>query len=216
MLRPMVQGPRSDSTGQTRWIEGTGRIEAFSDGVYAIAITLLVLNLGIPTGLADGQVWGAIADEGAKFLGAGISFVVIGMYWWAHHRIFEGLHRTSTALVWLNLAHLATIVFLPFPTVVFAEYSDTFAGVTLYALTVAAASFTTAMLAWVAWHSDLTDPDRNIPNLRGAFIGLSATGTVFVVSIGVAAVNPSIAPYLWPLAAVADRPLDWIAARRAS
>lgn len=200
---------------QQRWIAGTTRIEAFSDGVYAIAITLLVLNLSIPDGLADDQVWGAIAGEGAKFLAAAISFAVIGMYWWAHHRIFEGLERTSTGLVWLNLAHLATIVFLPFPTVVFAEYSDTFAGVALYALTVAAASFTTAALAWLGWHSDLAPADHDTQRLRGAFIGLMTTGVIFVASVGVAAVNADIAPYLWPLAAVADRPVSWLVQRRA-
>jgi uncharacterized membrane protein len=210
----MVGDRPRDTASPQRWIAGTTRIEAFSDGVYAIAITLLVLNLGIPDGLADGQVWGAIADEGAKFLAAGISFAVIGMYWWAHHRIFESFERTSTGLVWLNLAHLATIVFLPFPTVVFAEYNDTFAGVALYALTVAAASFTTAALAWLGWHSNLAGPDRATSSLRGAFIGLMTTGVVFVVSVGVASVNPDVAPYLWPLAAVADRPVNWLVSRR--
>ena len=193
---------------------GTSRIEAFSDGVYAIAITLLVLNLGIPDGLSDGQVWEAIAAEGPKFLAAAISFAVIGLFWKTHHQVFRHLDRTTTGLVWLNLGHLATIVFLPFPTEVFAEYSDTFAGVALYALTVAAASFTTAALAWLAWRADLTTQGVNRESLRGAFTGLLTTGIVFVASVGVAAGNANVAPYLWPLAALADRPVTWVINRR--
>ena len=103
----MGGGDRSDTSRRNWWMAGTSRIEAFSDGVYAIAITLLVLNLGIPDGLSDGQVWEAIAAEGPKFLAAAISFAVIGLFWKTHHQVFRHLDRTTTGLVWLNLGHLA-------------------------------------------------------------------------------------------------------------
>lgn len=210
----MTDGHSTDAPLRKRWSEGTGRIEAFSDGVYAIAITLLVLNLDIPAGLEDGQVWGAIAEQGPRFLAAGISFVVIGAYWWAHHRIFQTLARTSPALVWLNLAHLATIVFLPFPTEVLAEYSDTFAGVSLYALTVAASSFTSAALTWLAWRSSLASPPADTSGIRARFIAFTTTGLIFMASVGVAAFSPGMATNVWLLALVADRPVTWLVNRR--
>ncbi len=205
--------PTQGSEG-TEGTEGTGRIEAFSDGVYAIAITLLVLNLGIPAGLDDGEVWGAITEQGPKLLAAALSFVVIGLFWWAHQRTFATIGRTNSRLVWVNLAHLATIVFLPFPTEVLAEYSDSFAGVTLYALTLAAASFTSAALTWLAWRSDIALPTADTSGLRARFISFLTTGTIFTASVGVAWFSPDLATYTWILAVVADRPVERLARRR--
>jgi uncharacterized membrane protein len=107
----------------TRTERGFDRFVNFSDAVVAIAISLLILPLvdaandGI-TG--DTTALDFVQDNGDRLLAFGLSFVVIASYWVAHHAIFEQVRSYSTALMWWNLAWLATIVFLPLPTEVLA------------------------------------------------------------------------------------------------
>jgi uncharacterized membrane protein len=104
----------------------TGRTEAFSDGVFAVAITLLVLNIRIP-GLdlspgADDHLWHALRDELPMFAAYATSFATIGVMWLNHHRLFTHIKRTDTGLLLLNLLLLMVIVFIPVPTALVAEY----------------------------------------------------------------------------------------------
>src|SRR5437660_9370808 len=95
------------------------RLMFFSDGVFAIAITLLVLQITVPIpGLSEHQLGDALRHLGPKYFGFVLSFLVIGRYWMAHHRVFEYIKRFDMPLVWLNLAFLLLIAFLPFPTAV--------------------------------------------------------------------------------------------------
>jgi uncharacterized membrane protein len=107
----------------------TGRLEAFSDGVFAVAITLLVLNIRIP-GLDlpldklpdDGKLWFQLLN-GWPMLAAYItSFSTIGIMWLNHHRLYTLIKRTNTVLMLLNLLLLLVIVFIPVPTALLAEY----------------------------------------------------------------------------------------------
>ncbi|MCC5952138.1 MAG: DUF1211 domain-containing protein [Acidimicrobiia bacterium] len=196
--------------------EGSGRVEAFSDGVFAIAITLLVLGLTIPSGLSDGEVWPAIREQGPKFLSAGISFAVIGLYWGSHHHTFRYVERVDGPLMVVNLAHLATIVFLPFPTLVLAEYGDTFTAVTLYAATLTVTGLTAAILWAVACTRHLTVDGLDRDMMVDRLAGLCGTPVIFSVSIGVATVNPTVAMFTWAASAW-DRPItaavSWVLRR---
>ncbi len=100
---------------------GTGRLEAFSDGVFAIAITLLVLEITVPTGSED-DLWGAITDQWRSYLAYAVSFATIGALWLAHSVITEYLGRANALLVRLNLLLLMVVAFIPFPTRLLAEY----------------------------------------------------------------------------------------------
>jgi uncharacterized membrane protein len=101
-----------------RW--ETGRIEAFSDGVLAIAITLLVLEIKIdPSGLE--RPWRALADEWPAYLAFVTSFLTIGGVWLAHHALFTRLGAVDPVLMRLNLLLLMAVSFLPFPTGLMAE-----------------------------------------------------------------------------------------------
>lgn len=98
----------------------TSRIEAFSDGVFAIAITLLVLNLQVPhvqNGLIDalGKLW-------PSYLSYVLSFVIIGIIWAQHHRMFRYIHRSNHIFLLVNVIFLMWVSFLPFPTGLLAEY----------------------------------------------------------------------------------------------
>jgi len=99
------------------------RVEAFSDGVFAIAITLLVLQIGIdPDAFAD--PWRALADEWPSYLAYVTSFLTIGSVWLAHQRLFARSEALDGVTVRLNLLLLLAVSFLPFPTALLAESLD--------------------------------------------------------------------------------------------
>jgi len=109
----------------------TGRLEAFSDGVFAVAITLLVLNIKIP-GIdllpselpSDSALWGKLGDEWPMLAAYVTSFATVGIMWLNHHRLFTHIKRINTVLVLLNLLLLMFIVFVPVPTALLAEYAE--------------------------------------------------------------------------------------------
>jgi uncharacterized membrane protein len=86
-----------------------GRIVAFSDGVFAIAITLLVLNLEVAKGLTEGQIDNALWEQREFFLAYAISFAVIGRFWLVHHRFFSEVEAFDGRLIGLNLRHLPAL-----------------------------------------------------------------------------------------------------------
>jgi TMEM175 potassium channel family protein len=111
-------------------LKETGRIEAFSDGIFAVAITLLVLNIQVPK-TPTGELWGDNHSLGMALLGQGqwtaylafvTSFATIGIMWINHHRLFNYIKSSNDSLLTLNLLLLMLIVFVPFPTALLADY----------------------------------------------------------------------------------------------
>ncbi|HEX4850624.1 MAG TPA: TMEM175 family protein, partial [Puia sp.] len=102
----------------------TQRLEAFSDGVFAIAITLLILEIKIPDSetLAHQSLFHYLSGLWPKYFAYVSSFIVIGIYWANHHYIFKLYKRTDHIFNILNVLFLMTISFLPFPTAIFGEY----------------------------------------------------------------------------------------------
>ena len=109
---------QNDGVVGTRW--GTGRIEAFSDGVFAIAITLLILEIGVPEAAFD-NLWRGIVDQWPSYLAYATSFLTIGGIWLAHHGIFRRLQYANQRVMLINLLLLMAVSFLPFPTKLMAE-----------------------------------------------------------------------------------------------
>ena len=107
----------TDATTQSN---DTARLEAFSDGVFAIAITLLVLEVRVPGGHAS--LAHKLADTWPSYIGYVISFVTIGIMWANHHSVFRLIGRTTHGLIVGNLVLLLTIGFLPFPTTVLTDH----------------------------------------------------------------------------------------------
>ena len=101
----------------------TGRLEAFSDGVFAVAITLLVLNIKPPPDdvLTSGAWWGVLLKQLPTLLAFVTSFATIGIMWINHHRLFNYIKRTDTGLLLFNLLLLLVIVFIPYPTALVAQ-----------------------------------------------------------------------------------------------
>src|SRR3954452_15964517 len=106
---------------ERRW--ATGRVEAFSDGVFAIAVTLLVLDIKIAPDAFD-DLWRALRDEWPSYLAFVTSFLTVSAVWLAHHDLFARLRYVDPVLMGLHVALLLLVSSLPFPTALMAEAID--------------------------------------------------------------------------------------------
>ncbi len=116
------------------------RIAFFSDAVFAIAITLLVLEIKVPhvePGSGEAGALRALLGQGLNVVGFFLSFVVIGTYWIAHHRLFRWIKAYDRQLVWRDLWLLLAVSFIPFPTAFFSEYSAYRTSLVLYTVSLA-------------------------------------------------------------------------------
>jgi uncharacterized membrane protein len=120
------------------------RVEAFSDGVFAIAITLLSLGLIIPM---HEDLAAALDDLWPDFFALALTFAVVGSYWVFHHRLFSVVVRYDRRLVWINLLVLFFIVLMPFSASVIADYGAEPLGVVVYAATIVGAGLSSAGLS---------------------------------------------------------------------
>jgi uncharacterized membrane protein len=171
------------------------RIVAFSDGVFAIAITLLVLNLGVPKHLAGNDLTKALLDQGGNLYVFGLSFAVIGRFWVVHHRFFGGVTGFDGRLLALNLFYLAWIVLIPFSSQVLGDHGGQTAAIVLYAANLAGVTVVGMLMFVDARRAGLTrsDPEGDAASRRRSVI----TSLVFLASIPVAFVAPSVAPFMW-------------------
>ncbi len=122
--------------------DGVGRVNAFSDGVFAIAMTLLVLNFRTPDlsgGDLDHKLYEFVKDDYELLLSYGLSAFVISRYWLAHHRLFRLMRRSDPVVLELNLVVLALVALVPYPTELLGRYGETTTAAVAYAATVAAA-----------------------------------------------------------------------------
>jgi uncharacterized membrane protein len=173
------------------------RLTAFSDGVFAIAITLLVLSIEVPN-VSDDHLGEALRDLTPQLLTYALSFVVIGRYWIAHHKTFRSLRRADGTLLWINLALLGFIALLPFPTEILSQYGDTALGTIVYAATLVAVGLLASLLQWYVDHAGLATP-LGAQQLRDRLFGGLVVAGVFAVSIPIALVSPEWAKLSWLL-----------------
>jgi uncharacterized membrane protein len=172
-----------------------GRIVAFSDGVFSIAITLLVLNLGIDKGLTEGQIDNALWDQREMFLAYGISFAVIGRFWLVHHRFFAEVQAFDGRMIGLNLLYLGWIVLIPFSSEVLGEYGGQTTAVVVYSVNLAVVVLLGLLMGVDARRRGLTkidDRTHRENQIRSGYIA-----GIFLLSVPVALVAPNLAPWLW-------------------
>lgn len=171
------------------------RIVAFSDGVFAIAITLLVLNLGVGEGVKDGELGTVLWNHHQDLFAYALSFAVIGRFWLVHHRFFGEVIAFDSRLIWLNLFYLAWIVLIPFSSQVLGDYGGTTAAEVLYAGNLVGVVLSGTLLFFDAQRAGLTRTDSEEARdsrRRALWIAL-----VFAVSIPIAFASPDLAPYCW-------------------
>jgi uncharacterized membrane protein len=181
--------------------EGIGRILALSDGVFAIAMTLLILDIAVPATTSSDGLSTALLDLWPRYLAYLLSFLVIARYWVIHRQSFALIVRDDPALIWLNLLLLLFIAFLPFPTAVLGGHNGLPAAAVLYAVAVCLTSAASAAYWWYAsGRGGLLRPDVRRAQIR-AMRARSLSGPVlFALTVPVAAFVPYVAEAMWFLA----------------
>lgn len=138
--------------------QGIERVNGFSDAVFAVAITLLILTIVVPEVSSIDQLPRELADMWPKFLGFLISFVIIGSFWMNHHGMFSYLRHSTPGLLRLNLLLLMFIVLLPFSTDLMSEYNASVTAAVFYHINMAAVAIVMSLLWWfVSYHRNLVD-----------------------------------------------------------
>jgi uncharacterized membrane protein len=168
------------------------RVETFSDGIFAIAITLLVLTIAQPDNYH--RLGRSLVDVWPSFAAYIVSFAIIGIMWLNHHTVFAVIERIDRPAFYWNLLLLMTIVFLPYPTGIFgtALGKDDGARVAavFYSLTMAVNAYSWAGLwLYASGRRRLLRPDFPEERRRSATVGFTIGGVLYTVVVGVALIN---------------------------
>ena len=187
-----------------RW--DTGRIEAFSDGVFAIAITLLVLDIDVP-GSAFANLWRGFVDQWPAYLAYTTSFVTIGGIWMLHHGVFRRLRYANTAVMRINLVLLMTVSFLPFPTRLLAQAIESAsaerAAVVIYGASVLVISLVFGSLSYaIGRDPELLQPGIGAQEVRDLVRAVQPNIGFYVAFIFLAGVAPRAAAFGFLLSSV--------------
>jgi uncharacterized membrane protein len=186
----------------------TRRLEALSDGVIAIAATLLVLEIGRVELHGNEDLLDAIGDLWPSYLAYIVSFTVIGLIWVAHHSMFERISSVDRALLFWNLALLLGIGFIPWPTSVLADFIDdggvnASVATALYSLTMTLIGVVfVGMWAHLVRHPEHTTDEVTTAQLRRSLRLAWVSPIVYGVTIGLAFVSPYICLVVYALLAV--------------
>jgi len=136
------------------------RIAALVDGIFAVAMTLLVLDLKLPEGVKlgnDADVWRQLVELKSHFSTYVLSFIVLGIFWIGHHSLFHFVRRVNRGLLWLNLLFLLFITLLPFSTNLLSGHSPLHIPVTVYGANLLLLSLTSLLqLRYLARHPELS------------------------------------------------------------
>jgi uncharacterized membrane protein len=183
-----------------------GRIMAFTDGVMAVAITLLVLNLEVPDVPGD-KLGEELVDLAPSLLAYLLSFALVGRFWVIQHNLFETLYRFDGTLMGLNLLFLAAIAIVPFSTDIFDRYNSEPLAVAVFGAVMSLAALTHwAMTAYTLRRGFVHEHRVDDTAPFGSAVALGFTA-IFMVSVPVAFLSVHLAQALWVSTIVLRYPL---------
>lgn len=194
-------------------VPGVERLTFFSDAVFAIAMTLLVVELGVPEVPAE-DLRESLVDLIPGYLTFVLSFVVVGMIWLSHHRKFRVIAHCDPVLLRLNLLMLLFVASLPLPTALLGHYGGTRLAAVIYAATISAIGFTLTALWMVAWHRRLID-DLPVAVFRLVLVQSFPIPGIFLLSIPVTLIGGATAGEFTWIAALPVSALVTLVYRRA-
>ena len=174
------------------------RVKTFTDGVFAIIITILVLEIGVPADLPEQSLRDAIGQTGPELLAWVISFLVVGMYWVWHRDLFNQVRFVNRDVVWLNLLFLLPAALIPFAASVLGEYHEEPIALHLYGAVLIA----TALLRWLLYAYVMRRPKLlwDPPTVKKRRIGGLLAGApivIYVIAMLVAAAAPTLSVLLY-------------------
>jgi uncharacterized membrane protein len=203
------------------------RLILFSDAVFAIAITLLIIEIKVPElhgpELSEASLVNEVVHLIPKFAGFFISFMLIGMYWTRHHFLFGFLVDYTPKLTVLNLIFLLSIVLMPFSTGIFGEYSVPSAiylktPLIIYVANVCFSGF----VLYLLWRyignpaNGVADPSLSPSIVKDAKLRAGLVTIIFALTVAVAFINPYVARYFPIITPAVLRVAKRITARRAA
>jgi len=174
------------------------RLNALSDGVFAIILTILVLELKVPPHLPHKSLLEAFHELRPTLIAWVISFLITGMYWVAHRDIFARVRTVNRDLVWLNLLFLLPCALIPFAASVLGEYPEDSRAIQLYGAVLILGSLLRLILyRYVVRHPALLWPGAlgDHPGFGFALVLLPIA--VYLVAMGVAAASPGAAAIIF-------------------
>ncbi|MEU3462045.1 TMEM175 family protein [Streptomyces sp. NPDC006733] len=171
----------------------SGRVEAFSDGVFAIAITLLVLEIKVPPHAGD-HLWSALGEMWPSYAAYAVTFLVIGIMWINHHTIFRYIARVDRTLLFLNLLLLMCVAALPWPAGLMAEYlregDASHVAAAVYSLFMVAHAVAYQALWWhLTKTGHLFDSRVDVAAARATRRRFAVGSVVYPVTVGLAFVS---------------------------
>jgi uncharacterized membrane protein len=194
----------SERAVSSRW--PTGRTETFSDGVFAIAVTLLVLNIQVPASDLH-HLWQGIGHQWPAYLGYATSFLTVGAIWLTHHGIMRRLEYVSNTLMRLNLLLLMAVAFLPFPTLLMAQAIRNPDALHAAVIFYGASLLVTALLLSAMWRAVARRPALHRPEVTDREIDellrVTTPSIGFYLGAGaLALVQPQVAVFAYLLTAI--------------
>jgi TMEM175 potassium channel family protein len=196
-----------------RGVPGNERMAALSDGVFAIAITLLVLELHLPTSVPPGGLIQLVPQYLPGLAGHVITFAVLGIYWVGHHNMFMHIRRHDRTLLWLNLLFLLFVAAMPFPTGLIVQHPDDRLAVIVYAGTLVCAGLSLELIWLYATHRrQLVAHDLDPELVTFVHRRVLLAPVIYLVAIAVSFVSITAAKVLFVIVAVAyivPNPLDY-------
>jgi uncharacterized membrane protein len=178
---------------------GNERLLAFSDGVFAITITLLVLEVKIPE-IAENLVATELPQELwhllPKISSHILSFIVLGLYWIAHHNMFTHVKRHDHILLWLNIAFLMCIASIPFPTGLLGTYHELQISVVIYAGVLALTGIFLNLIWWYAVNYSLIEKDATSDFINFVARYICVAPIVYLIAIATSFLSLAIAKFL--------------------
>jgi uncharacterized membrane protein len=189
------------SEQQKHWLSlksSQDRLVFFCDAIFAIAITLLILQIDVPAIVYEADVDNVLVELWPRFVSFAISFFVIARFWLVHLNLFAHVRRLDMKLIVITLVFMSLIVFLPFTTDFYGAHSDNKYVLTMYVLSIVA----TSLLSHIAWRYVLKKPelllaDRDTKEMRrhswrGLLVSLE-----FVLALLIVYIDPILEPWYW-------------------
>jgi uncharacterized membrane protein len=199
-------------------VEGTGRLEAFSDGVFAIVVTLLIIEVHLPELVGSGTpaMLAALGEIAPKLVSFTVSFATVAIYWVNHHHFFSRVTHTDWKLLWANNLLLFWLTVVPFTTAVVGDHPTEPVAVFIYGVNLALAAASFALMGWYVYFkgdlvpSAITQTERR-REWRRAIIGAVvyfAAALIGLVAPPIAVVMFLVLPVFWVVPALLDPGAD--------